>query len=59
MSGIMYFLEVGLIWIACFVSIQALLWVLYVRGEEPQHPSARFIAGRETRSDMPTMRNAE
>jgi hypothetical protein len=54
----MYLLEVGLMWIACLAFIQALVWVLYVRGEEPQHPSARFIAGRETRSDLPTMRNA-
>jgi hypothetical protein len=52
----MYLLEVALIWVACLVFIQGLVWVLYVRGEEPQHPSARFVAGRETHADLPTMR---
>ena len=55
----MYLLEVALMWIVFLVFIQALLWALYVRGEEPQHPAARFIAGRETHAELPIMRHGE
>jgi hypothetical protein len=51
----MYILEVALLWTVFLVFIQSLLWVLYVRNEEPLHPATRFIAGRQTQADLPTV----
>jgi hypothetical protein len=52
----MALLAVALLWIAFFGFVVAFLWLTFARGDQRQHPPARFVGGRPTKVGLPIIK---